>query len=346
MKAMVTGGAGFIGSHLVKELVKHGSVLNYDKLTYAGRLENLKEVENNINYKFVRGDILDASLLSEVVNTFNPDVIFHLAAESHVDRSIESSDFFIKTNIEGTQTLLKESLKYFKTLNPSKQENFRFIHVSTDEVFGALGPVGEFSEESPYKPNSPYSASKASSDFLARAFYKTYGLPAIITNCSNNFGSHQYPEKLIPLMINNALKGKFLPVYGKGEQVRDWLYVKDHVDALIKVYEKGSIGQQYCIGGGRELKNIEIVTLICKILDDKFPASKPHNLLIKFVQDRPGHDFRYAIDSSKAKRDLNWVPKTHFDNALEETIKWYIDNQWWTKSIEEENCENKVKYGF
>jgi len=250
MRALVTGGAGFIGSHLIKELVKQGEVMNYDALTYSGRLENLEEVDKLPNYRFVQGNILDGTLLANTFHSFKPTVVFHLAAESHVDRSIDSCKEFVKTNVQGTQTLLDNTLHYYKNLPITEKRDFRFVHVSTDEVFGALGEIGVFTEESPYQPNSPYAASKASSDLFVRAFYKTYGLPTIITNCSNNYGPNQYPEKLIPLMILNALEGKKLPIYGKGLQIRDWLYVEDHVEALINVAQKGGVGEQYCIGGG------------------------------------------------------------------------------------------------
>lgn len=343
MRALVTGGAGFIGSHLVKKLVTHCSVLNYDKLTYSGRLENLEGLENNSNYQFVKGDILDKFLFAENLKSFKPTVIFHLAAESHVDRSIDSCENFVKTNIEGTQKVLQETLDYYKNLSLSEKKNFKFIHVSTDEVFGALGEKGSFTEDSSYQPNSPYAASKASSDFLARAFYKTYGLPVIITNCSNNYGSNQYPEKLIPLMILNMLEGKKLPVYGKGLQIRDWLYVQDHINALIELAIKGRVGEQYCIGGGVEISNLELVKIICNIMDKKFPEFAPHNSLIEFVEDRLGHDFRYSINAEKISKEINWSPSTNFKENLINVIDWYIDNRNWVAGI---NNESRNRRGF
>lgn len=341
MRAFVTGGAGFIGSHLVKTLLKTSSVLNYDKLTYAGRLENLVEIENHTNYQFIHGDILDYNLLTKSLKEFKPTVVFHLAAESHVDRSIDSCEPFIQTNVEGTQKVLQASLQYFNSLTEAEKQNFRFIHVSTDEVFGALGNTGEFNEESPYLPNSPYAASKAASDLLARAFNKTYGLPVIITNCSNNYGPNQFPEKLIPLIILNALENKKLPVYGQGLQVRDWLYVEDHVDALISIANKGNVGQ-YCIGGGFEIQNINIVKMICEIIDTCFPEKPPHSRLIEFVKDRPGHDFRYAINSAKLEQELGWHPKSNFVNALKETVYWYLNNNVWVDSIKKQNNVKKI----
>ncbi|NCQ55996.1 MAG: dTDP-glucose 4,6-dehydratase [Alphaproteobacteria bacterium] len=346
MRALVTGGAGFIGSHLIKELVKQGEVMNYDALTYSGRLENLEEVDKLPNYRFVQGNILDGTLLANTFHSFKPTVVFHLAAESHVDRSIDSCKEFVKTNVQGTQTLLDNTLHYYKNLPITEKRDFRFVHVSTDEVFGALGEIGVFTEESPYQPNSPYAASKASSDLFVRAFYKTYGLPTIITNCSNNYGPNQYPEKLIPLMILNALEGKKLPIYGKGLQIRDWLYVEDHVEALINVAQKGGVGEQYCIGGGAEMSNLDIVKLICDILDEKIPTLVPHASFIEFVEDRPGHDFRYAIDAKKMEHEIGWKAASIFKDALERTVDWYINNESWVKSISNDNKDSKKRRGI
>lgn len=346
MRALVTGGAGFIGSHLVRKLLKQGDVLNYDALTYSGRLENLEGLEFLPNYRFVHGNILEEALLTDTLQSFKPTVVFHLAAESHVDRSIDSCKEFVRTNVEGTQNILNCALHYYEALSLDEKKEFRFVHVSTDEVFGALGLEGAFTEKSPYQPNSPYAASKASSDMFARAFYRTYGLPVLITNCSNNYGPNQYPEKLIPLMILNALEGKKLPVYGEGLQIRDWLYVEDHVDALVKVAQKGESGEQYCIGGGVEMSNLGIVKLLCEILDEKFPKSAPHASLINFVADRPGHDFRYAIDATKMESQINWKPMRVFKEALERTVDWYINNENWVNNINDSYHDSKKRRGI
>lgn len=328
MKFLVTGGAGFIGSAVVRFLINETEheVLNFDKLTYAGNLKNLESIENSQRYHFVQGDICDRELLNKVFNDFKPDKVMHLAAESHVDRSITGPSEFIATNIIGTYSLLEEALKYYKTLGDDKKENFLFHHISTDEVYGELGETGLFTEQTPYDPSSPYSASKASSDHLVRAWGRTYKLPVIITNCSNNYGPHHYPEKLIPLVITNALKGEMLPVYGKGENIRDWLFVEDHAEALYTVVMKGMVGETYNIGGESEQKNIDVVQAICKILDELKPNSPyvPHENLITFVTDRAGHDFRYAIDCTKIKRELGWKPSVNFEEGLKLTVKWFI----------------------
>jgi dTDP-glucose 4,6-dehydratase len=339
---LVTGGAGFIGSELVRFLINSSlhNVVNVDKLTYSGNLHSLESIESNNRYLFEQIDICDVTEFQRVLIENKPDMIIHLAAESHVDRSIDEPKDFINTNIVGTYNILEKSKKYWQSLQGKKKDNFRLLHVSTDEVYGDLGgPEGYFSEKTPYNPSSPYSASKASSDHLVRAWYRTYDLPVIITNCSNNYGPYQFPEKLIPHIILNALAGKKLPVYGNGTQIRDWLYVNDHVRALLTVAFKGLIGETYNIGGNNEIQNIEVVTEICKLLDELIP-SKLNGLdsfsdLISFVQDRPGHDVRYAIDASKIKNDLGWTPKEDFISGIRKTVKWYLDNLSWSRNIED-----------
>jgi dTDP-glucose 4,6-dehydratase len=336
MKILVTGGAGFIGSNLIRALLKAGhSVLNIDKLTYAGNLESLKDCNSNPSYHLERIDITDADTIDKAVANFSPHSIMHLAAESHVDRSIDGPLQFIQTNIIGTYNLLQSSLRYWKTLPQEDAKRFRFLHVSTDEVYGSLGDTGYFTELTRYDPHSPYSATKASSDHLARAWKDTYGLPILITNCSNNYGPFQYPEKLIPVVILKCLRGETIPVYGKGENIRDWLHVEDHCDALITVLLKGTPGETYNIGGNNELRNIDLVQQLCKILDDLSPNpfGKSYSDQITFVQDRPGHDLRYAIDSSKIKNQLGWSPKHTRETGIHNTAKWYLENQWWWEPI-------------
>lgn len=335
MRVLVTGGAGFIGSALVRHLVldKGYEVLNVDALTYAGNLESLRAVEGASNYRFLQADICDRAAMSGAFDSFRPDRVMHLAAESHVDRSITGAADFVQTNIIGTFILLDSALDYWRTLEGTAKERFRFLHVSTDEVYGSLGADGLFSEETPYDPSSPYSASKASSDHLAKAWQRTYGLPVVVSNCSNNYGPFHYPEKLIPLTILNALGGKRLPVYGKGDNVRDWLYVEDHARALDTIIDRGRVGQTYNVGGRNERRNIEVVESICRVLDDALPDSRPRTNLIEFVTDRPGHDARYAIDASKLEDELGWRAGDDFDTGIVKTVHWYLDNEWWWKPL-------------
>ena len=340
MKIIVTGGAGFIGSAVIRHIIKNtnNQVLNIDKLTYAGNLESLVNVENNPRYSFKKIDICDAEAVGHAFNDFQPDLIMHLAAESHVDRSIDGPAEFINTNIVGTYTLLEAARKYWQSLDDSKKSTFRFHHISTDEVYGDLeGTTDLFTETTPYAPSSPYSASKASSDHLVRAWYRTYGLPVVITNCSNNYGPYHFPEKLIPLVILNALDGKPLPIYGQGDQIRDWLYVEDHARALYKVVTEGAIGETYNIGGHNEKQNIEVVKTICAILDELQPQSnsQPYESLITFVTDRPGHDVRYAIDATKIKNDLGWTPEETFDSGIRKTVEWYLNNLEWCRRVQD-----------
>jgi dTDP-glucose 4,6-dehydratase len=340
-KYIVTGGAGFIGSSLVRLLMNETEhhVLNIDKLTYAGHLESLNQVEDSSRYTFEKVDICDESEIKRVINEFKPDAIIHLAAESHVDRSIDGAAEFIKTNVNGTHTLLEEAKNYWQSLDDTKKGRFRFLHVSTDEVYGSLGEKGFFTEETPYDPRSPYSSSKASSDHLVQAWYHTYGLPTMITNCSNNYGPYQFPEKLIPVVILKALQGEDIPVYGTGENVRDWLYVEDHARALLKVVETGEPGETYNIGGHNEKQNIEVVHTICDTLNELVPKKANYRDQITFVTDRPGHDFRYAIDASKIEKELGWTPEETFDSGIKKTIQWYLDNIDWCEAVTENNFE-------
>ena len=336
----VTGGCGFIGANFIQYLLnktKPKSVINLDKLTYAGNQKNLADFEQDPRYIFVHGDICDAELVSKLFTEYQPNYIVNFAAESHVDRSIDGPAEFIQTNIVGTSVLLQEALKYYSTLKGKESERFRFHHVSTDEVFGSLSESGFFTEETPYDPSSPYSASKASSDHLIRAWHRTFYLPVLISNCSNNYGPYQFPEKLIPLMILNCLEEKPLPVYGTGENIRDWLYVEDHCDAIYTILQKGTIGETYNVGGNNEIKNIQIVEVICDILNDIHPAGsgKSYHELINFVKDRPGHDFRYAIDASKLKKEIGWEPKESFNTGIQKTIEWYLKNEEWWRIIQE-----------
>lgn len=340
MNIIVTGGAGFIGSAVIRHIIKNtdNQVLNVDKLTYAGNLESLVDVENNPRYSFKQIDICDADAVAQAFDDFQPDLIMHLAAESHVDRSIDGPAEFINTNIVGTYTLLEAARKYWQALEEEKKSTFKFHHISTDEVYGDLeGTTDLFTETTPYAPSSPYSASKASSDHLVRAWYRTYGLPVVITNCSNNYGPYHFPEKLIPLVILNALDGKPLPIYGKGDQIRDWLYVEDHARALYKVVTEGAIGETYNIGGHNEKQNIEVVRTICTILDELKPQSngQSYESLITFVTDRPGHDVRYAIDATKIKNDLSWTPEETFDTGIRKTVEWYLNNLEWCRRVQD-----------
>lgn len=347
MKILVTGGAGFIGSNLVKLLLKLGhDVCNVDKLTYAGSLESLKDTQNGAGYQFHAVDICERKKIVSIINEYHPDAVMHLAAETHVDRSIDASDAFIQTNVLGTFHLLEAVRQFWAQLFDDKKANFRFLHISTDEVYGDLHKNDpRFSEITPYAPSSPYSASKASSDHLVRAWHRTYGLPTLITNCSNNYGPYQFPEKLIPLILLNALDSKSLPVYGDGKQIRDWLYVGDHVEALFCVLTKGKVGETYNIGGDNEKENISIVQEICHLLESLAPSkthdSKRYSDLIAFVADRPGHDRRYAIDTGKIKRELGWRPKETFATGLKKTVQWYLDNLVWCARVQENNYKRQ-----
>lgn len=337
MRVMVTGGAGFIGSALVRHLAldKGYHVLNVDALTYAGNLDSLRSVESRSNYRFLHTNICDRRGIDLAVCEFQPDRIMHLAAESHVDRSITGAADFIQTNVLGTFNLLEAARGYWSSLDPARKANFRFLHVSTDEVYGSLGDEGLFSELTPYDPSSPYSASKAASDHLAKAWQRTYGLPIVVSNCSNNYGPYHFPEKLIPLTILNALAGDRLPVYGRGENVRDWLHVEDHARALDTIVERGRIGETYNVGGRNERRNIDVVRRICEVLDRLAPGDHPREDLIEFVPDRPGHDERYAIDASKLENELGWRALETFDTGIEKTVQWYLDNKWWWQPLRE-----------
>ena len=337
-KCLVTGGCGFIGSNYIRTVLNREEdlhIVNLDKLTYAGNIQNLNGISSN-NLTIVKGDICDVDLVNSLFEKYQFNTVVHLAAESHVDRSIEGPAEFIQTNVVGTLNLLEQSRFFY---NKTNNDNFRFLHVSTDEVYGSLGDDGKFLETTPYDPSSPYSASKAGSDHLVRAWNRTFGLPTLITNCSNNYGSYQFPEKLVPLMIINCLQGNPLPVYGKGENVRDWLFVGDHCDAIHTVLAKGQIGETYNIGGNNEIKNIDVVTIICSLLDEISPRKNgsSYSDLITFVKDRPGHDFRYAIDAGKIQNDLGWSPNESFETGIRKTIHWYLDNQNWWKAIQDNN---------
>lgn len=343
-RCIVTGAAGFVGSALVRMLVEKtgATVLAIDKLTYAGRPESLKEaglsaeslVSSNPRLEFLRADICDLRAMADAFSGFRPDAVFHLAAETHVDRSIDDPLAFVRTNVEGTSALLVAALEYWRSLDSYRRSSFRFQHISTDEVYGALGETGRFSERSPYAPRSPYSASKAGADHLVRAWHSTYGLPVLITHCTNNFGPYQFPEKLVPLAIARAVAGKPIPVYGDGSNVRDWIHVDDHAEALVAVGRKGIPGETYDIGGRREISNREIVEKVCALLDEfrPRPGGGSYVSQISFVADRPGHDFRYAIDPSKIENDLGWRPRRSFDESFRETVRWYLDNEWWWRA--------------
>jgi dTDP-glucose 4,6-dehydratase len=336
MKLLITGGAGFIGSAVVRHVIQttDWSVANVDKLTYAGNLESLADARTSNRHRHYAVDICDRPAIDAVLREVRPDAILHLAAESHVDRSIDGAAPFIQTNVVGSWTLLEAATAYWRTLDPEARQRFRFQHISTDEVFGSLGPTGSFTERTPYAPNSPYSASKAASDHLVRAWHHTHGLPVLTTNCSNNYGPYHFPEKLIPLVIIRALRGERLPVYGKGDNVRDWLHVEDHAEALTLVLRKGRPGETYTVGGNSEQRNIDVVRTICRLLDELRPASphRPHEDLIDFVTDRPGHDARYAIDASKIRDELGWQPRHSFEQGLRQTVQWFIDNEvWWQR---------------
>ena len=333
MKLLVTGGAGFIGSAVVRQAVRDGhDVINLDALTYAACLDNVASVSNHPGYVFVHADIRDRAALDQVFSRHSPDAVMHLAAESHVDRSIDAPGDFIETNVTGTYNLLEAARSHWTARG--RPDSFRFHHISTDEVFGSLGPTGQFTETTPYDPRSPYSASKAASDHLVRAWAETFGLPVVLTNCSNNYGPFHFPEKLVPVVILNALAGNPIPVYGKGENVRDWLYVEDHADALLTVLQNGVIGRSYNIGGENEVRNIDLVKMICAILDQKRPKSAPYGDQITFVADRPGHDLRYAIDPTRIATELGWRPSVTLEQGLEKTVQWYLENEPWWRALQ------------
>ncbi|WP_108813446.1 dTDP-glucose 4,6-dehydratase [Loktanella sp. Alg231-35] len=342
MKILVTGGAGFIGSAVVRQAVAQGhAIVNLDALTYAACLANVASVADDPLYAFVQADICDRAAMDRILATHQPDAIMHLAAESHVDRSIDGPGAFIQTNVTGTYTLLEAARQYWDT--QGKPDTFRFHHISTDEVYGSLGATGQFTEDTAYDPRSPYSASKAASDHLVRAWAETYGLPVVLTNCSNNYGPYHFPEKLIPVVILNALHGKPIPVYGKGENVRDWLYVEDHADALLTVLTRGKVGRSYNIGGENEARNIDLVQMICALLDQHRPDAAPHADLITYVTDRPGHDLRYAIDPSRMRDELGWRPSVTLDQGLAKTVDWYLNNaDWWQPLLDRDGVGTRL----
>jgi dTDP-glucose 4,6-dehydratase len=348
-RLLVTGGAGFIGSSLVRKLIRttEDHVLNLDLLTYAGNLESLAEARDHPRHRFARLDIAHGEEVRALLTDFRPNAVIHLAAESHVDRSIDGPTAFLHTNLVGTFSMLQESLRYWQSLEAVEAEGFRFLHVSTDEVFGSLGPTGFFTETTPYRPSSPYSATKAGADHLARAWHNTYGLPVLVTNCSNNYGPYQFPEKLIPLMIQRGLQCRSLPVYGAGENVRDWLFVEDHTDALLAVLERGRIGDTYNISGRNEWKNLDVVRLVCSLLDELAPTpGLSRSELISFVPDRPGHDLRYAIDPTKIEREIGWHPRENFESGVRRTVQWYLENQEWCNRVQSgAHCGERLGLG-
>ncbi|MFY0401414.1 dTDP-glucose 4,6-dehydratase [Pantoea dispersa] len=355
MKILITGGAGFIGSAVVRHIIEatQDEVVNVDKLTYAGNLESLKMISNDSRYTFCHVDICDGSALAKVLTEHQPDAVMHLAAESHVDRSITGPAEFVQTNVVGTYTLLEASRQYWMNLPDARKNAFRFHHISTDEVYGDLphpdeasGELPLFTETTPYAPSSPYSSTKAASDHLVRAWGRTYGLPVIVTNCSNNYGPYHFPEKLIPLIISNALEGKPLPIYGKGDQIRDWLYVEDHARALYTVVSKAKVGTTYNIGGHNEKQNLEVVHKVCELLDELRPKNTPYAQQITYVADRPGHDRRYAIDASKIERDLGWKPQESFETGLRKTVQWYLDNQEWVEHVKSGAYQNWIEQNY
>jgi dTDP-glucose 4,6-dehydratase len=355
MKILITGGAGFIGSAVVRHIINNTNdeVINVDKLTYAGNLESLDAVSQSARYNFRKVDICDGAGLQEVFNEFKPDAVMHLAAESHVDRSITGPAEFVQTNVVGTYALLEASRQYWSSLPADKKDAFRFHHISTDEVYGDLphpdemaGDLPLFTETTPYAPSSPYSSTKAASDHLVRAWGRTYGLPVIVTNCSNNYGPYHFPEKLIPLIISNALEGKPLPIYGKGDQIRDWLYVEDHARALYTVVTKAATGTTYNIGGHNEKKNLDVVLKVCELLDELRPKTAPYAEQIVYVQDRPGHDRRYAIDADKIKKELGWSPQETFESGLRKTVEWYLNNQTWVEHVKSGSYQNWLKENY
>ena len=342
MKILVTGGAGFIGSAVVRQAIAAGhEIVNLDALTYAACLENVASVAEHPGYAFEQADIRDRAALDRILAGHAPDAVMHLAAESHVDRSIDGPGAFIDTNVTGTYTLLEAARHYWD--GQGRPEGFRFHHISTDEVYGSLGPTGQFTETTPYDPRSPYSASKAASDHLVRAWHETYGLPVVLTNCSNNYGPYHFPEKLVPVVILNALHGRPIPVYGKGENVRDWLYVEDHADALLTVLARGAVGRSYNIGGENEARNIDLVRMICALLDDRRPEGAPHDRLITFVTDRPGHDARYAIDPTRIATELGWRPSVTLEEGLARTVDWYLENRdWWQALLDRDGVGKRL----